>query len=132
MDLLLPGLVVGDHLVDGAPVGEASKVTVIDENIGLELAGEVLIVTGILLGIVTIHRPELNASLPTPLDGIFQQLTLSDTPEDQLVAIANEHLQRLDGKGFLLANSGVTMLYDRSVKIYCNYHFLIELSSFLP
>ena len=132
MDLLLPGLVVGDHLVDGAPVGEATKVTVIDEDISLELTGEVLIMTGILLGIVTIHRPELNAAFPTPLDSFLQELTLTDTPEDQLVAIANKHLQRLNGKGFLLANSRIPMLYDRTIKIDSYYHFLIELSSLWP
>lgn len=132
MDLLLPGLAVGDHLVDGAPVGEASKVTVIDEDISLEFAGEVLIITGILLGIVTVDSPELHAAFPTPLDCFLQELTLSDTPEYQLVAIADKHLQRLDGKGFLLTNSRVTMLYDCTVKVDCDNHFLIELSSLWP
>ena len=132
MDLLLPGLVVGDHLVDGAPVGEATEVAVIDEDISLELAREVLIVTRIFLGIVTVDRPELHAALTTPLHCLLQQLPLTHTPESQLVAIANEHLQRLDGKRFLLANSRVTMLYDRTVKINCYYHFLIELSSLWP
>ena len=122
MDLLLPGLVVGDHLIDGAPVGEASKVTVIDEDIGLELAREVLIMTGIFLGIVTVDRIELNPALTTPLHSLLQQLTLTHTPEYQLVAIADEHLQRLDGKGFLLANSRVTMLYDCTVKVDCDNH----------
>ena len=120
MDLLLPGLVVGDHLVDGAPVGEASKVTVIDENIGLELAREVLIITGILLGIITVDRIELNPAFPTPLHSLLQQLTLTDTPEDELVVIADEHLQGLDSKGFFLANIGITVLDNRTVKINCN------------
>ena len=71
MNLILPGLVVGDHLVDGAPVGEATEVAVIDEDIGLELPGEVLIVTGIFLGIVTVDCPELNPAFPTPLDGLL-------------------------------------------------------------
>ena len=97
-----------------------------------KLAGEMLVVAGIFLGIVTVDSPELHTALTAPLHGLIQQLVLTDAPEDELVAIANEHLQGLNGKGSLLTYLGVTVLDNRTVKIYCYYHFLIELSSFWP
>ena len=132
MDLVLPGLVVGDHLINGAPVGEAAEVAIVDEDVGFELAGEVLVVAGIFFGVVAVDGPELDAAVAAPLDGFVQEVALADAPEDELVVVTDQHLQCLDGEGFFFAYGGVTMFYDRSVEVDGDDHFLMELSSFLP
>ena len=117
-----PLLAMGDHSVDCAPIGETANVPVVDEEIGLEFAGEVGIVFGGLLGIVAVGGIKLHATLPTPLQGLIEKLALATSPEDQAVAVGNEHLQRLNGKGAFCANLGVAVLDDRPVKIYCYNH----------
>ena len=119
---IIPSLILRDHFVDGAPVGEAAYVTVVDKEIDLELTGEMLVVAGFLLGIVAVDGPELHASLPAPLHRLIEQLALTDTPEDELVVIADEHLQRLNSERTLLANLGITVLDNRPVEINCDGH----------
>ena len=78
VDELMPLDAIMDHAVDGAPVGEASEVAVVDEEVDLELATEVVVVGEGLLGIVAIDGIELNASLPTPIDGLVEELAFAD------------------------------------------------------
>ena len=135
---MTPLLAMGDHAVDGAPVGESAYIAVVDEEVGLQLAGEVGIVVGGLLGVVAIGGVELDAALTTPLEGLVKKLALATGPEDQAMAILDEHLQGVDGEGAFLANLGVFIFDDGPVEInsYChNYtlvtfvnHFLTELS----
>ena len=66
-----PGLVLRDHTVDGAPVGEAAEVTVIDEEVNAQLAGEILIAGNVLLREVAIDGPEFHAAITAPLNSIF-------------------------------------------------------------
>ena len=73
-----PLLAMGDHAIDGAPIGQTADVTVVDEEVGLELAGEVGIVVCGFLGIVAVDGIELHAALTTPLDGIVKQPALTD------------------------------------------------------
>ena len=50
---MTPLLAVRDHAVDGAPVGETTDVTVIDKEVGLQLAGEVgIVVSGLRVSVV--------------------------------------------------------------------------------
>ena len=120
-----PFLAMGDHAVDGAPVGETSDVSVVDEEVGLQLAGEVGIVVGGLLGVVAIGGIELYTTLTAPLEGLVEKLALATGPEDDAMAVGNEHLQRLNGEGALLTDLRVAVLDDRTVKIYCNDHEFI-------
>ena len=71
MEEVGPGLVLGDHAVDGAPVGETAEVTVIDEEVDAQLAGEVLIAGYILFGEITVDGPKLHAAVTAPLNSIF-------------------------------------------------------------
>ena len=120
VDDVVPLMVVLDHPVDGAPVGEASQVAVVDEEIDLQLAGEMGVVVGGLLGVVTVDGIELEAAFTAPVDGLIQQWSFSYGPEDQAMAILSEHLQGVDGEGDLLANGGVFMGKDCTVEIYCD------------
>ena len=122
VDELLPCGAMANHLVDGAPVGEASNVAVIDEDIGVELAAELIIVFECLFRVVTIDGIEFDASFATPVDGIVKQFAFTNRPQNQLVMVGNEHPQRLDGKRSLFANRRIAVLNDGAVKIYCNYH----------
>ena len=123
-----PFLAMGDHAVDGAPVGEATDVTVVDEEVGLQLAGEVGIVVGGLLGVVAIGGIELYTTLTAPLEGLVEKLALATGPEDDAMAILDEHLEGLGGEGALLTDLRVAVLDDRPVKIYCyNHEFIYDL-----
>jgi len=120
VDDLIPLDTVVDHVVDGAPVGETTEVAVVDEDVDLELATEVVVVGEGLLGIVAVDGVELYAALTAPVDRLVEELAFTDTPEDELVALGNEHAQRLNGKGNLLTDLGILMLDDRTVKINCD------------
>ena len=119
---MVPLLLAGDHPVDGAPVGQTTEVAVIDEHIGLQLAREVRIVVGGLLGVVAVGGIELHTALTAPLEGILQELALTAGPQHQTVVVLLQELQRLNGKGTFMAYLGVTVLNDRSVKVYCDNH----------
>ena len=74
-------LVLLDHAVNGAPVGQPSDVTVVDEQIDLELSGEMVVVLhAAFLGIIPVHGIKLHPSFLTPVHCIFEQLALSDRP----------------------------------------------------
>ena len=120
VDEVLPLNTIMDHAVDGTPVGKTTEVAIVDKYIDLQLATEVVVVGEGFLGIVAIDGIELDASLPTPVDRLIEQLAFADTPEDQLVMLGDEHAEGLDGERNLGANLGVTVLDDRSVKINCN------------
>lgn len=134
IDEVTPLLATGNHPIDGAPVGETTDITVIDEEVCLQLAGEVGIVISGLLGVVAVGGIELHTAFSTPLECRIQELALTTGPKDQTVTVGNEHLQRLSGEGALLADLGVFILDDRAVKINCDNHtyFLMESSFLLP
>ena len=121
---MTPLLLAGDHPVDGAPVGQATEVAVVDEHVGLQLAREVGVVVGGLLRVVAVGSVELHAALTAPLEGILQEFALTAGPQHQTVVVLLQELQRLNGKGTFVAYLGVTVIDDRSVKINCNNHKL--------
>ncbi len=69
---VMPGVAVFDHLVDDTPVGETSEVAVVDEDVDLELAGEVGVVVPGLLGVVAVDGVELEAAVSAPLNGVVE------------------------------------------------------------
>ena len=118
VDEVAPLFAAADHPVDGAPVGEASQVTVVDEEVGLQFTGEMGVVVGALLGIVAVGGVELDAAFAAPGEGIFQELSLAAGPEYKAVTVGNEHLECLDGEGTLATYLGIFVLDDRAVEIY--------------
>jgi len=119
-----PLLATRDHAIDGAPVGETTYVAVVDKEVGLQLAREVGIVVGGFLGIVAIGGVELDTTLTTPLEGLVEELALATGPEDNTMAIGDEHLQRVDGEGELSTNLRVFVLDDGTVEVYGDDHKL--------
>ena len=119
---MTPLLATGDHPVDGAPVGKTANITVVDEEVGLQLAGEVGIVVSGLLGIVTVGCVEFYAALTTPLESLVEKLALATGPEDEAMAVLDEHLEGFGGEGALLTDLRIAVLDDRPVKIYCYNH----------
>ena len=117
IDELMPLDTIMDHPVNGTPVGETSKVTVVNKEIDFELATEVVVVGKGFLRIVAIDGIELNAALTTPIDSLVEELAFADRPQDELVMLGNEHAEGLDGEGNLGAYLGITVLDDRSVEI---------------
>ena len=126
VDEMTPLLTTGDHAVDSAPVGESTDITVVDEEVGLQLAGEMRIVVGGLLWIVTVGSIELHTALTTPLEGLLQELSFTTGPEHQTMTILYEHLQCLNSKRALLTNLRIFILDDRPVKIDSNYHNIFK------
>ena len=120
---IVPRLAAADHAVDGSPVGQATQVTVIDEDIDLELTTEMLVIVSSFFGIVFVDSIELYSTLPAPLHCFVEEMTLTDTPQDELVAIPDKHLQCVNGKGNFLTDGRVLVFNYRSVEIYCNSHF---------
>ena len=114
---------VVDHLVDGAPVGEATEVAVVDEEVGTGLAAG--IGTGlavVLIGVVGVDGIEFEAALAAELDSLVKEFALADGPQDELVAFGLQFLQGCNGKGNLLANLRILVFYNSSVKIYSYEH----------
>ena len=129
---MVPLTVMTYHTIDSTPVRETTQVTVINKYINLQFPREVGIVISSFFWIVTINGIELHTSLTTPVHGVVQQLTFTHTPQDYLMSVLTEHLQRLNGKRYLLANLRISVFYNCTIKIYCYCHFLIELSSLFP
>ena len=111
-----------DHLVNGSPIGQASQITVVNPQIGLELAGEPLVVFLFLFGIVAIDGIEFQSSAPAKLHGIVQVLSFSIGPQNQAMAFFRQFAEGVYGKGELLPDGGVPVLYNGSIKIDCYYH----------
>lgn len=66
----MPGFFLADHAVDGAPVGQATEVAVVDEDIDFEFATKVDVTFDILFGEVAVNRPELNSAITAPGYGL--------------------------------------------------------------
>ena len=115
-----------DDFVDGAPVGEAADGAVVDEEVGVELAGVDGCCIDLLAGVVGVDGEEFEAALCTEVDGLLQELAFTGGPEDELMAVGLYALERCYGEGKFLADVGVTVLDDGTVEIYCDCHSFIR------
>ena len=119
VDDIVPLVMILDHSVDGAPIRQAAQITVVDEHVDLELAREMGVVIGGLLGVVAIHCVKLQTTLATILYGFVEEFSLADRPENQTVAILAKHLKGVDGEGNLFAYPWVFMGNYCTVEINC-------------
>ena len=120
---IIPLMAVLNHAIDSTPVGQATKVAIVDKHIDLEFAREMGIIIGGLFGIIAINGIELETALATPFDSIFQQFALTYRPHDDAMAILTKHLQGVDGEGDFLAYLWIFMGNYCTVEIYCDEHF---------
>ena len=65
---------------------------------------------------------ELDASLPAPFHSIFEELPLANGPKDEFVTVFDEHPECLSGERQFLANIGITMFDDSTIKVNCYGH----------
>ena len=112
---------LGHHLVDRAPVQEAAEVAVVDENVRLQLAGEVVVPVSPPPGS---HGSPRRTPARARAEGqrLLQEPALTDRPQDQLMPIRLQFPQRLDGERKLTPDRRILVLDDRTVEIYRYYH----------
>ena len=84
--ILPPGPAVVDDFVDGAPVGEAAYGAVVDEEVGVELAGVDCRCVDFFAGIVGVDGEELEPPLGAEVDRFLQEIAVTGGPEDEAVA----------------------------------------------
>ena len=75
-----------DNLVDGAPVGEAADGAVVDEEVGVELAGVDGRCVDFFAGIVGVDGEEFEPTLGAEVDRFLQEIAFTGGPEDEPVA----------------------------------------------
>ena len=75
-----------DNLVDGSPVGEAADGAVVDEEVGVELAGVDGGCIDFLAGVVGVDGEEFEPSLGAEVDRFLQEIAFTGSPEDEAVA----------------------------------------------
>ena len=121
--VLAPGPAVADHFADGAPVRETAYGAVVDEEVGVKLAGADAGLVDFLAGIVAVDGEEFKAALCAEIDGFLQELAFASGPEDEPVAFFLKFSERCYGEGKFLADVGITVLNDSTVKIYCYKHY---------
>lgn len=71
-DEVFPCEALRDHLIDLPPVGNATDVTIINPDIGLDLTRKMVVPFYFLLRIVLVDCIELYTALTAPVDGIFK------------------------------------------------------------
>lgn len=81
-----PGPAVADHFVDGTPVGEAADGAVVDEEVGVELAGVDGRCIDFFAGVVGVDGEEFEASLGAEVYGFLQEVAFTGGPEDETMA----------------------------------------------
>ena len=81
------GLSAGDNLIDLPPIGETGDASVVDEVVGLNLAGEVVVVVNLFFRIVSVDSPEFHSPFFAPVDSLLQSLAFAHTPQNEAVMI---------------------------------------------
>ena len=75
-----------DDFVDGAPVGKAAYGAVVDEEVGMELAGVDGRCVDFLAGVVGVDGEEFEPPLGAEVDRFLQEIAFTGGPEDEAVA----------------------------------------------
>lgn len=75
-----------NNLVDGAPVGKAAYGAVVDEEVGVELAGVDGRWVDFFAGIVGVDGEEFEPTLGAEVDRFLQEVAFTGGPEDEAVA----------------------------------------------
>ena len=78
--ILSPGPAVVDYLVDGAPVGEAAYGAVVDEEVGVELAGTDAGFVDFFSRVVAVDGEEFKAAFFAEVNGFLQKLAFARGP----------------------------------------------------
>ena len=87
VDDIVPLMALFDHAIDGAPIGQATQIAVVDEHIDLQLTRKVLIALFGLLRIIAVDSIKLQPTFTTPLNSLVQQFALAHRPKNESVTI---------------------------------------------
>ena len=68
---------VGDNLINLPPIRQTADTSVVNEPVGFELAGEVIVVLQTLFRIILIYSPEFNSSFSTPFYCLVQEFSFA-------------------------------------------------------
>ena len=71
---------IGDNLINLPPIRQTANTSVVNEPVGFELAGEVVIVLQTLFRIILVYSPEFNSSFSTPFYCLVQELSFAYAP----------------------------------------------------
>ena len=77
---------MADDFADGTPVRKAAYRAVVDEEVGVELAGTDAGGIYFLARVVAVYSEELDAALLAEVDGILQELAFAGCPENECVS----------------------------------------------
>lgn len=75
-----------NHFIDGAPAGEASDGTVVDEEVGVEFARTNAGFVDFLAGVVRIDGEEFESAFFAEVYGFLQEPAFTGSPEDESVS----------------------------------------------
>ena len=81
-----PGPAVMDDFVDSAPVRETADSAVVDEEVGVKLAGADAGFIDFLAGVVAVDGEEFKPAHCAEVYGFLQELAFAGGPEDEPVA----------------------------------------------
>ena len=123
--ILPPAPTVMNHLVDGTPVREAADGAVVDEEVGVELAGADAVLVDFLAGVVAVDGEEFQAAFFTEVYGFLQEPAFTGGPEDERVSFRLYLLEGCYGEGELLADVRIAMFDDGAVEVYCDDHLVV-------
>lgn len=123
--ILPPAPAIMNHLVDGTPVREATEGAVVDEEIGVELAGADAVLVDFLAGIVAVDGEEFQATFLAEVNGFLQEPAFTGGPEDEGVAFHLQLFKGWDGEGEFLADVRIAMFDDGAVEVYCDDHLVV-------
>ena len=122
--ILPPAPAVMNHLIDGTPVREAADGAVVDEEVGVELAGADAVLVDFLAWVVAVDGEEFEATFFTEVYGFLQEPAFAGGPEDEGVAFHLQLFKGWDGERDFLADVRITMFDDSTVEVYCDDHIV--------
>ena len=123
--ILPPAPAVMNHLIDGAPVRKASDGAVVDEEVGVELAGADAVLVDFFAWVVAVDGEEFQAALFTEVYGFLQEPAFTGGPEDERVSFRLYLLEGCYGEGEFLADVRIAMFDDGAVEVYCDDHLVV-------
>ncbi len=85
--ILPPGPAVADYFVDGAPFGEAAHGAVVDEEVGVELAGTDAGFVDFFARVVAVDGEEFNSAFAAEVYGFLEEFAFAGSPEDEPVSV---------------------------------------------
>lgn len=102
--------------VNASPVEHSPQIAVVNEHIRLQLPREMLMRL-LFFRIVRIDRIKFHSMLSAEIHGLFQQLVLSYSPQNQPVPLFLQHFQCVKGKRLFPSDFRIAVFHNSTVKV---------------